>query len=134
MPGLPNSPSIPPHRICHHIGFLPSRHLPASVPFCVLSPAWGPGMHLSISFVPVKGLLVLPGSGQTPLRSLLKSPPHLPPTLPPVRVNFPSSSFPRPVAPGACISASVYYRYTCACLPLPVMVTLKGSVYEFSLA
>ena len=129
--GLPTSPCIPPQRLCSHIGFLPSWHLPACVPSRVLSPAWGLGMPFSIPSVPIEGLLGLPGSGQTPLESLLQcSLIFLSPSLQLEWIYLPPGSC--PLLPMHVFRPLVYCRYMFARLSLPVIVTLKGSVYEFS--
>lgn len=113
-------------------GFLPSWPLPGSVPSRALSPAWGRGLPSSIPSVPAEVWLVLPGSGQTPLGSLLQFSPHLSLPFPPVRMNFPSSWFRGPSLLVRVFRPLVYYRSTLARQSLPAIVTLKGRVYESS--
>lgn len=62
-----NASSIPLHRLCPHIGFLPA----SLCAFPCAVPSLGAGNVLTISFVPVEVLLVPPGSDQIPRRSLL---------------------------------------------------------------
>lgn len=105
----------------------------ACLPLCFYG--WCPqpgGQECSASLVP---MLILLGSGWTPLKSLLKFPPHLPL---PASFQVEWITFllvPKHLCCGCMYFFLLYfYRSLNVCLSPPVIVTLKGSVYKFSLA
>lgn len=105
MPGLLNfPPSLCTDRVSVAAPAFPAHSCP--VPLVCCQPAWAPGMPLSIPFVPLKGLLFLPGSAQTPLRSLLKISPLSSCALPCSWNEFTFLALSTALAPGACISGS----------------------------
>lgn len=91
-------------------------------------------MPWSFLFMLLEGLLFLPGSGQTPLRSLLIFPLHLPILSPPVRMNLPCSSLPTPFAPGARISSSGVLQARVYMPVSPKSYNSEGHVGDFLLA